>query len=296
MSWHGSRQYRPDGGADHARERHALLAELIEGDPGHPALASPAGQPNHHGDPSGDARLKRQWGSKLAIDPAYEVLRNAAKFNTHADPQLAEATLRRWAEAFPQHVEPKKRLAQFLMLDSRAGVEPLGAAARERAAEALALLQEVKRHTPATQAVLVVQEIAEAALAAGEDDVAREAAERLLDPGFADPQNAWNAGNRTFDAHHVLGHLALRRGDPDAAATHLRAAGETIGSPQLNSFGPDLSLADALLQEGRRDEVVGFLRDIGAFWNGRDEKIGDWIALIEAGRTPRLSRVPRPGP
>src|SRR5262249_41988818 len=43
-------------------------------------------------------------------------------------------------------------------------------------------------------------------------------------------------GNAIHDGHEVLGLVALRRGDLDRAKRELLLAGETPGSPQLDSF------------------------------------------------------------
>jgi hypothetical protein len=45
-----------------------------------------------------------------------------------------------------------------------------------------------------------------------------------------------------------------------------------------------MSLAKALLEAGRREVVVEYLRACGNFWN--DSKREDWIVLIEGNRTP----------
>ena len=55
----------------------------------------------------------------------------------------------------------------------------------------------------------------------------------------------------------VLGLLALNQGNVKPASQYLDA-GSTPGSPQLNSFGPDMSLAQALLEKGERDTVLEY--------------------------------------
>lgn len=55
----------------------------------------------------------------------------------------------------------------------------------------------------------------------------------------------WNYGNAIHDGHMVLGRVALRRGDIEAAKRELLEAGKTPESPQLNSLGPNRSLACA---------------------------------------------------
>ena len=66
------------------------------------------------------------------------------------------------------------------------------------------------------------------------------------------PTTNWNYGNVVYDAHSVLGRIALRHGDRETARKELRAAGRTPGSPQLNSFGPQFTLARELLQHGEQ--------------------------------------------
>ena len=47
----------------------------------------------------------------------------------------------------------------------------------------------------------------------------------------------------------------------------LRAAGHTPGSPQLDSFGPDIRLAWDLLQRGQDQAVLDYLHDVARFWS-----------------------------
>lgn len=73
-----------------------------------------------------------------------------------------------------------------------------------------------------------------------------------------------------FAANEVLGRVALRENKPEMARTFLRAAGQSPGSPQLLSFGPDLVLARELLEHGEKEDreaVLAFLTDISRYWN-----------------------------
>lgn len=47
----------------------------------------------------------------------------------------------------------------------------------------------------------------------------------------------------------------------DAAKAYLLATGKSQGSPQLNSFGPNMSLAKDLFEAGERQAVVTFFDD-----------------------------------
>jgi len=92
------------------------------------------------------------------------------------------------------------------------------------------------------------------------------------------------------EGHRILGHLELKAGDVEAAKKHLLEAGATPGSPSLNSFGPELTLANDLLAKGERDAVIEYLRLISRFWQGREDALESWIILIQGGKTPELNR------
>jgi hypothetical protein len=117
------------------------------------------------------------------------------------------------------------------------------------------------------------------------------------------PTTNWNYGNVVYDAHSVLGRIALRHGDRETARKELRAAGRTPGSPQLNSFGPQFTLARELLQHGEqadREDVAVFLDDVARFWANSDtapayarkdtlkkqQQIETWKGEVRAGKIP----------
>lgn len=122
-----------------------------------------------------------------------------------------------------------------------------------------------------------------------ENDKAEAYARELLDLAEASARD-WNYGNAVHDGHRILGQLALQRGDGRSAKEHLLAAGETPGSPQLDSFGPELTLANDLLAAGERATVVAYLKACERFWKTRGDDLRTWIAAIEAGETPVLDR------
>jgi len=96
----------------------------------------------------------------------------------------------------------------------------------------------------------------------------------------------WNYGNAIHDGNMVLGRLALVHGDPEEAKRRLLEAGKTPGSPQLNSFGPNMSLARDLLVAGEGEVVIEYLRQCLEFWELGRERLKNWIALVEGGRRP----------
>lgn len=99
----------------------------------------------------------------------------------------------------------------------------------------------------------------------------------------------WNYGNAIHDANSALGMYELTLGNVDAAKSRLLAAGKSLGSPQLNSFGPELYLADALLKRGASKEVIEYLRGVNRFWKLDHGVVAAWLSEIERGDRPTLS-------
>jgi hypothetical protein len=95
----------------------------------------------------------------------------------------------------------------------------------------------------------------------------RAEAEQLL--VATEKKKDWNQGNVIFSVNQALGRIALKEGRILDARRHLRAAGKTPGSPQLDSFGPEFVLARELLERGAtedRETVLAFLKDVERFW------------------------------
>jgi len=101
----------------------------------------------------------------------------------------------------------------------------------------------------------------------------------------------WNYGNAIHDANRFLGLAQLRNGDADTAAQYLLRAGKSTGSPQLNTFGPDLDFANELLKAGKTEPVKVYLIDIRRFWKMDNGQIETWLAEIDQGGKPELNRV-----
>ncbi len=100
----------------------------------------------------------------------------------------------------------------------------------------------------------------------------------------------WNYGNAIHDANSILGLISLKEGNIDEAATYLIKAGKSPGSPQLDSFGPEMDLANELLKSGKTDEVKIYLKDVKTFWESGDRHIDNWLEQIDNGERPELNR------
>ena len=144
---------------------------------------------------------------------------------------------------------------------------------------------------------------ANAAMAAGDSELAARYASELLAKNT--DVSSWNYGNVVYEGNQILGLAALKKGDVPAAKKYLIAAGKTRGSPQLDSFGPEMSLAQALLEKGETESVLEFLDLVAKFWatptpvddessvalhRQHAEKIEAWKAEIRAGGRPNLDR------
>ncbi len=96
----------------------------------------------------------------------------------------------------------------------------------------------------------------------------------------------WNYGNAYHKGHQALGIIALRRNDLATAKAELLEAGRTPGSPQLDSFGPNMTLAKLLLERGERAIVLEYFSLCRVFWEGHFGKLDDWTIQVKAGRIP----------
>jgi len=120
----------------------------------------------------------------------------------------------------------------------------------------------------------------------GEFDKAKNLSEALLKDAENWKEN-WNYGNAIHAANMVLGRIALRNDKADEATLFLRAAGKTPGSPQLNTFGPDMNLAKDFLQKGDKETVLEYFALCSKFWGKRHhDKLDKWTAEIQAGQIP----------
>ena len=119
----------------------------------------------------------------------------------------------------------------------------------------------------------------------GKTEDARNYASNLLAllPQFP---NDWNYGNAVQDANLVLGRIAVQEGRMEDAKRHLLEAGKSSGSPQMNSFGPNMSLAKDLVEKGERDVVLGYFELCRKFWRMDRGRLDQWSQDVNAGKTP----------
>ncbi len=101
-------------------------------------------------------------------------------------------------------------------------------------------------------------------------------------------QKDWNYGNAIQDGNLVLGRIALKEGKVDEARQRLLEAGKSRGSPQMNSFGPNMSLARDLLEKGERETVLQYFDLCRKFWEMGQSKLDRWTEDVKADRMPEF--------
>jgi tetratricopeptide (TPR) repeat protein len=134
----------------------------------------------------------------------------------------------------------------------------------------------------------VLTTLSEAYFNAGDLSKATQAATELVN-ATGDSKSNWNYGNAIHVGNIVLGRIALKQGDAQEAASRLLAAGRTPGSPQLNSFGPNWTLAQDLLAKGDRAPVLSFLDACRTFWTSGATRLDSYTATIRSGGTPNFN-------
>ena len=147
-------------------------------------------------------------------------------------------------------------------------------------------LSGVKEDDPASAQQMLT--LARAAMDAGDVDRAAGLAKLLLamTPMLGeDPKTARGVDDIKHHSYIILGRVALRKGDVEAAKADLLDAGRVKGGQLLAFYGPNMSLAKELLERGERDVVLQFLALCRKFW-GFPEKLEPWIAAIKKGELP----------
>jgi tetratricopeptide (TPR) repeat protein len=215
-----------------------------------------------------------------------QVHANAATFFTFADRERAAELLQRAQALEPDSLEWSQRLGHLYAMEiTRLSGDERRAQAKKALAEYVRAAELADEH----EKYAMLTALAKVAFEAGEDAKAKEYAEELLAPSD-DPNSAWNSGNAVHHGHLILGRLALRAGDVPTAKAELLEAGKTTGSPQLDSFGPNMMLAKELIEKGERDVVIEYFDLCRTFWKGErhEKELDAWAAIVKGGGAPQF--------
>jgi hypothetical protein len=227
---------------------------------------------------------KQLWLKQIESHPDnLRILLNGARFVSLWDRKLGRGWFEKALMMEPGNYEAASMLAQSYMQERL-----LAASDEEKTAlakKALSVREVALGSAAGEDRFNELTDIATEALEAGEVDKAEQYASELLQSA-EEFKNSWNYGNALHKGNIVLGRVALLHGDLPNAKDHLLAAGAIPGSPQLDSFGPNMTLAKELLEKGERDTVVAYLQACGKFWKMGAGRLQGWIGTIKSGGIP----------
>jgi tetratricopeptide (TPR) repeat protein len=277
LGYYMRRAFR-DPAAREAKQESVLW--LIENAPESEVLSIPAGQLNPGLDGDAYARGKRLWTEALEDDPENPaILGNSAKFFLMHDRALAESSLLKAKSLDPENPEWPQSLGQLYSL----GMMTFSAKTkRDAAKKALEEYEAAYDLSTEMWRGAMLQQLAKTAIEAEELEKAEKYARKML----ASEGRGWNSGNNVHHGNNVLGRIALRSGDVETARKHLIAAGRTSGSPQLDSIGPNMSLAKELLEKGEKEAVLEFFDLCSRFWKMDRGRLKAWAATVKQGGIP----------
>ncbi len=265
------------------KKRLQIVLWMIEEIPENNILGDPWALIDKEDNPDGYQKCKKLWSKQLTkYKKNVSIITNAASF-LRVDGQLAERLYKQAIILEPQNPDWSRNLAWHL----RRGAPKNST----RMKKAFVAMQDAVRKTkePAFKRYYY-DDLAEIAYDISEWSLAYKFAKKsvLYAKKFG---TDWDTGNAIHNGNCVLGRLALSKGNIKTALIHLKNAGKTPGSPQLNSFGPNMRFAQEMLHAKQRDAVIKYLQDCKRFWSGESKVLSDCIDQIEWGKSPRLPRV-----
>lgn len=261
-----------------ARRKHVLW--FIRNKPEHEILGFPYGGLAADTDQEAYAEGRKAWVGHLEREPGnLKLLEYSARYFLHCDPELARASLERARTLDGASPKWHRELGQLFALGM---ITKDGEVKADVAAKALEHYEAAYNLSDDMGKDVLLQDLARAALAANSLGKAKEYAETMLNRNNA----GWNYGNNVHRGNVILGRIALRSGDLEEAGRRLLAAGNTPGSPQLDSFGPNMSLARELLQKGEKEIVLSYFELCSKFWKMGKERLDAWSAAVRDGNIP----------
>jgi tetratricopeptide (TPR) repeat protein len=263
---------------------------LVTHFPWDPILGSPAICLPSWWAESDKAKIRREWINQIESRPNHaETLINAARFfdfyrETQQDILHALSLAERAYHLAPSDIEARNALADMLVERARNG------ASKEEAgklnARALRVREGTSKDVQSADYSDQLHNLAREAFNAGDFQKAQHYAERLLELG--DIPDYWAGDVSSHEANLILGRIALRRDDVQAAKRYLAAA----GSPKLNSpsilpaRGPGMALARELLEKGEVETVLQYLDACERTWPRSSplapwmQKLGEWREVV----------------
>jgi tetratricopeptide (TPR) repeat protein len=254
----------------HREPRRKHMLWVIQNHPDLPSTIMTYTQLNSR-DP-GYAEGRRIWLEHVTARPNDPVvIRNAARYFVLADRELAERLYKQGEALTPKDYFWATDLGSLYMLQARNSDDT------EYARKAVEAYERALQLAPRREFVL--NELGEAAFEAEMFDKAEQ---------YATEASLSSRPDAVHYGFWILGEMALMRGDIEAAKSHLISSAKIPGSPVLGSFGPRMQLASKLLARDERGTVVAYLQECLKFWKSGQERLQQWIVLINNGENPNL--------
>ena len=229
-------------------------------------------------------QARKLWLQQVDKNPDNAaIIGNAATFFLIHDSNKAEQLFKKAQSLEPKNPKWSQALAHLYELSS------FNRTPSEQSVNAQKALEEMEKSLALVpseiQKFYMLDDLAKFAYEAGYLNKAESYAKEILLLAPKYPKD-WNYGNAIHHSNIILGRIALTKGDIEAAKNHLIEAGKTPGSPQLNSFGPNMTLAKELLDKNEIQVVLSYFELCGKFWKNGEKKLQEWSALIKGGQTP----------
>jgi len=277
LGYYFGKQYQNQS-AREAKRKHVLW--LILNSPESEVLATPYGGLNAILDTEAYSQGKKAWINQLKRRPAnLKLLEHSANFFQLHDRELAVESLQ---TARPLDMDNPKwptKLGHLYKLDMIGKSLKVKTNAAGKALEQFEIAYKLSTDRGRNA---LLQYLAKVALAANKPQKAKEYAEKMLSQN----SSGWNYGNNIHHGNIILGRIALTLDDLEEAKKRLIKAGKTPGSPQLNSFGPNMALAKELLQKGEKDVVLKYLELCSKFWKMGKDRLHKWSVVVKDGKIP----------
>ncbi len=101
-------------------------------------------------------------------------------------------------------------------------------------------------------------------------------------------RNSANYGNAIHQANTLLGLVELQHNRVAEAADYLLNSARTPGSRQMKAFGPNMLLAERLLELGHRSTVARYLDECRSLWMLSFGQLRKWRRQVLNGGHPNF--------
>jgi tetratricopeptide (TPR) repeat protein len=240
---------------------------------------------DRNSDPEGYERARDLWLEQVNAHSANAaVIGNAAYFMMQNDQQVAEDLLNMCRAVDPKNSQCVKLLGTISALKAE-----IVRRAEDASSPTLQALADLERTYELTEGKkekqLLLSELCKAAFAAGDYKKAVSYANQALQ-AVDDLQQDNIHGDALHNGHLILGRIAIMNGQITRAKQHLIEAGKTPGSPALDSFGPNMSLAKELLEAGESEVVLDYFHLCEEFWKYGEKRLATWTEVVKEGGIP----------